>query len=216
MPMNRGILLVISGFAGTGKGTLVCALLEKYDNYALSVSATTRSPRPGEVDGVHYFFKTREEFRELIQKDGLLEYAEYVGNFYGTPRGYVEQQLEAGRDVILEIEMQGALKIKEKYPDTLLLFVVPPCADVLKERLAGRGTESAEVIDMRLKRAVEETSYIRQYDYLVVNDDLQTCVEETHAIIQSEHFRVSRCEGFIRALEQDLKKFDSCGCRAAE
>ncbi len=211
--MNRGVLLVISGFAGTGKGTLVSALLEKYDNYALSVSATTRGPRPGEVDGVHYFFKTREQFQELIRTDGLLEYAEYVGNYYGTPRGYVEEQMAKGRDVILEIEMQGALKIKEKYPDTLLLFVVPPSADVLKERLMGRGTEPAEVIDMRLKRAVEETAYIRQYDYLVVNDDLQTCMEEMHAIIQSEHFRVSRNDAFVETLAEDLKKFDGSGCK---
>ena len=211
--MNRGVLQVISGFAGTGKGTLVSALLEKYDNYALSVSATTRGPRPGEVDGVHYFFKTREQFQELIRTDGLLEYAEYVGNYYGTPRGYVEEQMAKGRDVILEIEMQGALKIKEKYPDTLLLFVVPPSADVLKERLMGRGTEPAEVIDMRLKRAVEETAYIRQYDYLVVNDDLQTCMEEMHAIIQSEHFRVSRNDAFVETLAEDLKKFDGSGCK---
>ena len=118
-----------------------------------------------------------------------------------------------GRDVILEIEMQGALKIKEKYPDTLLLFVVPPSADVLKERLMGRGTEPAVVIDMRLKRAVEETAYIRQYDYLVVNDDLQTCMEEMHAIIQSEHFRVSRNGAFVETLAGDLKKFDGSGCK---
>lgn len=205
--MNKGILLVISGFAGTGKGTLVSALLEKYDNYALSVSATTRAPRPGEEEGVHYFFKSREQFQKMIADDEFIEYAEYVGNFYGTPRGYVERQMQAGRDVILEIEMQGALKIKEKFPETLLLFVVPPDAATLKERLEGRGTESAEVIDKRLRRAVEETSYIRRYDYLVVNDDLQTCMEELHAIIQSEHFRVDRNSGFIGRLEEDLRQF---------
>ncbi len=208
MRMSRGILLVISGFAGTGKGTIVSELLDKYDNYALSVSATTRKPRPGEVDGVHYFFRTVDEFQEMIAKDALLEYAEYVGNFYGTPRGYVEQQLALGRDVILEIEMQGALKIKEKFPETLLLFVVPPSAETLKERLQGRGTESKEVIEKRLSRAVEETSYIRQYDYLVINDDLQTCVEELHGIIQSEHFRISRNETFIEKLETQLRKLD--------
>nr|WP_302592115.1 guanylate kinase [uncultured Marvinbryantia sp.] len=203
----RGILLVISGFAGTGKGTLVSALLEKYDNYALSVSATTRSPRPGEVDGVHYFFKTKEEFQEMIRAEELIEYAQYVENFYGTPRAYVEQKLAEGKDVILEIEMQGALKIKEKFPDTLLLFVVPPDADTLQNRLTGRGTETSDVIKKRLHRAVEETDYILKYDYLVVNDNIDECVEETHAIIQSEHFRVGRNEEFVRALQEDMKKF---------
>ncbi|MFR8172285.1 MAG: guanylate kinase [Marvinbryantia sp.] len=203
----RGILLVISGFAGTGKGTLVSALLEKYDNYALSVSATTRSPRPGEVDGVHYFFKTKEEFQEMIRAEELIEYAQYVENFYGTPRAYVEQKLAEGKDVILEIEMQGALKIKEKFPDTLLLFVVPPDADTLQKRLTGRGTETLDVIKKRLHRAVEETDYILKYDYLVVNDDIDECVEETHAIIQSEHFRVGRNEEFVKALQEDMKKF---------
>ena len=203
----RGILLVISGFAGTGKGTLVSALLEKYDNYALSVSATTRSPRPGEVDGVHYFFKTKEEFQEMIRAEELIEYAQYVENFYGTPRAYVEQKRAEGKDVILEIEMQGALKIKEKVPDTLLLFVVPPDADTLQKRLTGRGTETLDVIKKRLHRAVEETDYILKYDYLVVNDDIDECVEETHAIIQSEHFRVGRNEEFVKALQEDMKKF---------
>ena len=198
---------MISGFAGTGKGTLVSALLEKYDNYALSVSATTRSPRPGEVDGVHYFFKTKEEFQEVIRAEELIEYAQYVENFYGTPRAYVEQKLAEGKDVILEIEMQGALKIKEKFPDTLLLFVVPPDADTLQKRLTGRGTETLDVIKKRLHRAVEETDYILKYDYLVVNDDIDECVEETHAIIQSEHFRVGRNEEFVKALQEDMKKF---------
>ncbi len=198
---------MISGFAGTGKGTLVSALLEKYDNYALSVSATTRSPRPGEVDGVHYFFKTKEEFQEMIRAEELIEYAQYVENFYGTPRAYVEQKLAEGKDVILEIEMQGALKIKEKFPDTLLLFVVPPDADTLQKRLTGRGTETLDVIKKRLHRAVEETDYILKYDYLVVNDDIDECVEETHAIIQSEHFRVGRNEEFVKALQEDMKKF---------
>lgn len=204
---RKGILLVISGFAGTGKGTLVSALLEKYDSYALSVSATTRSPRPGEQDGVHYFFKTREQFREMIEADALIEYAEYVGNFYGTPREYVQQQMAAGKDVILEIEMQGALKIKEKFPDTLLLFVVPPDADTLQQRLEGRHTETPENIKKRLQRAVEEADYIRQYDYLIVNDDLEECVKETHEIITSEHFRTFRNTEFMEKLRNDLEKF---------
>lgn len=204
---SKGILLVISGFAGTGKGTLVHELLEKYDNYALSVSATTRAPRPGEIDGVHYFFKTKEEFEEMIRENRLIEYASYVENYYGTPKKYVQQQLENGKDVILEIEIQGALKIKEQFPDTLLLFMVPPSASVLEERLRGRGTETDEVVRKRLHRAVEESEFIEQYDYLIVNDDLETCVKETHEIIQSQHHRVDQRREFIDTLKEDLKRF---------
>lgn len=204
---HKGILLVISGFAGTGKGTLVSQLLAEYDTYALSVSATTRQPRPGEEEGVHYFFKTREEFQKMIEAGELIEYAEYVGNYYGTPRGHVQRLLEDGKDVILEIEMQGGLKIKEKFPDALLLFVVPPDADTLKARLEGRKTETPEVIQKRLARAVEESEYIGSYDYLVVNDDLETCVQELHGIISSEHFRTFRKREFTEELKQDLAKF---------
>ena len=204
---SKGILLVISGFAGTGKGTLVHELLEKYDNYALSVSATTRSPRPGEVNGVHYFFKSKEEFEEMIHENRLIEYASYVENYYGTPKEYVQQQLENGKDVILEIEIQGALKIKKQFPDTLLLFMVPPSASVLEERLRGRGTETDEVVRKRLHRAVEESEFIEQYDYLIVNDDLETCVKETHEIIQSQHHRVDQRREFIDTLKEDLKRF---------
>ena len=204
---SKGILLVISGFAGTGKGTLVHELLEKYNNYALSVSATTRAPRPGEIDGVHYFFKTKEEFEEMIRENRLIEYASYVENYYGTPKEYVRQQLENGKDVILEIEIQGALKIKEQFPDTLLLFMVPPSASVLEERLRGRGTETDEVVRKRLHRAVEESEFIEQYDYLIVNDDLEICVKETHEIIQSQHHRVDQRREFIDTLKEDLKRF---------
>ena len=204
---SKGILLVISGFAGTGKGTLVHELLNRYDNYALSVSATTREPRPGEEDGVHYFFKTKDEFEQMIRENQLIEYASYVENYYGTPKEYVQQQLENGKDVILEIEIQGALKIKEQFPDTLLLFMVPPSASVLEDRLRGRGTETDAVVRKRLHRAVEESEYISKYDYLIVNDDLEVCVRETHEIIQSQHHRVDqKCE-FIDALKQDLKRF---------
>lgn len=204
---RKGLLLVISGFAGTGKGTLVAGLLEKYNNYALSVSATTRSPRQGETDGVHYFFKTKEEFRKMIDAGALIEYAQYVGNYYGTPKDYVLRQMEQGKDVILEIEMQGALKIKEQFPDALLLFVAPPDADTLESRLTGRGTETPEVIRKRLHRAVEEAEYMKQYDYLVVNDTIEECVLKTHNIIQSEHFRAFRNMDFVEALQNDLKKF---------
>ena len=177
--MNKeGILIVVSGFSGAGKGTIMKALLERYDNYALSISATTRNPRPGEEEGKAYFFKTTEEFEKMIAQDDLIEYAMYVGNYYGTPKAYVEEQLCAGKDVILEIEIQGALKVKEKFPNTLLLFVTPPSAEELRKRLEGRGTETQEVIDGRMKRAIEEAEYMDQYDYLVVNDELDVCVEE--------------------------------------
>ena len=140
---QRGILIVVSGFSGAGKGTLMKELMKRYEEtYALSVSATTRNPREGEVDGREYFFKTTEEFEKMIAKEELIEYARYVENYYGTPRTYVEQQLEAGKDVILEIEIQGALKVKERFPDTLLLFVTPPSAKELRRRLVGRGTET--------------------------------------------------------------------------
>lgn len=203
---GSGLLIVISGFSGSGKGTIMKELLKRYDNYALSISATTRAPREGETDGREYFFKTREEFEKMIAKEELIEYAEYVNNYYGTPRAYVEEQLTAGKDVILEIEIQGALKVKEKYPDTLLMFVTPPSAQVLKDRLVGRGTETAEVIDSRMKRAVEESQGVEKYDYLVINDDLERCAKEMHSIIQGEHDRVSRNADFIDDIRKELKE----------
>ena len=162
--MNKGILVVVSGFSGAGKGTVMKRLMEKYDDYALSVSATTRKPRPGEEDGREYFFRTRDEFEKLIEEDALLEYARYVENYYGTPRSYVEEQLQAGRNVILEIEIQGAMKIKEKIPEALLVFVTPPTVEELERRLTGRGTETAQVIADRLARAGEEAECMGQYD----------------------------------------------------
>ena len=204
--MNKeGILIVVSGFSGAGKGTIMKALLERYDNYALSISATTRNPRPGEEEGKAHFFKTTEEFEKMIAQDDLIEYAMYVGNYYGTPKAYVEEQLRAGKDVILEIEIQGALKVKEKFPNTLLLFVTPPSAEELRKRLEGRGTETQEVIDGRMKRAIEEAEYMDQYDYLVVNDELDVCVEEMHHLIQGEHERCFRNQTFIEHMKRELK-----------
>ena len=204
--MNKeGILIVVSGFSGAGKGTIMKALLERYDNYALSISATTRNPRPGEEEGKAYFFKTTEEFEKMIAKDDLIEYAMSVGNYYGTPKAFVEDHLCAGKDVILEIENQGALKVKEKFPNTLLLFVTPPSADELRKRLEGRGTETREVIDGRMKRAIEEAEYMDQYDYLVVNDELDVCVEEMHHLIQGEHERCFRNQTFIEHMKRELK-----------
>lgn len=202
---RKGILIVVSGFSGSGKGTIMNELTGKYDNYALSISATTRKPRSGEEDGRHYFFKTVEEFEKMIAKDALIEYARYVDNYYGTPRAYVEEQLEAGKDVILEIEIQGALKVKEKFPDTLLLFVTPPSAEELRRRLVGRGTETMDVIEYRMKRAVEESDGMEKYDYLIINDDLNACVEEMHQIIQGEHRRSFRNTAFIEHMKEDLK-----------
>ena len=198
---KRGILIVVSGFSGAGKGTLMKALLNKYDNYALSISATTRNPREGEVDGREYFFKTGEEFEKMIAKDELIEYAKYVNNYYGTPRAYVEEQLEAGKDVILEIEIQGALKVKDKFPETLLLFVTPPSVDVLRGRLIGRGTETMEVIESRMRRAAEEAEGMEAYDYLIINDDLEVCVREMHRIIVGEHRRTIRNKEFMNQIK---------------
>lgn len=200
---RRGILTVVSGFAGSGKGTVMKALLDKYD-YALSISATTRSPRPGEEHGREYFFLTREEFESMIESDQLIEYAEYVGNYYGTPRRYVEDQLERGQNVILEIEVQGALKVKEKYPDTLLLFLTPPSAEELKARLVGRGTEDEETIAKRMDRASKEADVIEKYDYLVVNDRVEDCVEEVNRIITSRQAAVSNNTELIQELKEEL------------
>ncbi|MCI6121423.1 guanylate kinase [Bariatricus sp. SGI.161] len=202
---EKGILIVVSGFSGSGKGTIMKEMMRQYDNYALSISATTRNPRPGEEDGREYFFKTVEEFEKMIAKDELIEYARYVDNYYGTPRAYVEEQLDAGKDVILEIEIQGALKVKEKFPETLLLFVTPPTAKELRNRLVGRGTETMDVIDFRMNRAKEEADGMDQYDYLIINDVLQDCVEQMHRIIQGEHRRSFRNIEFIENMKAELK-----------
>ena len=205
---KKGILIVVSGFSGAGKGTIVKELMSNYpDSYALSISATTRNPRPGEEDGREYFFRTHDEFEEMIHQDALIEHAVYVNNYYGTPKAYVEEQLNIGKDVILEIEIQGALKIKEKFPDTLLLFVSTPTADTLKNRLVGRGTEDMDTIHARLSRAVQEAEGIENYDYFVINDELEACVEEVHAIVSCEHSRVSRNINLINHIREELAGF---------
>ena len=201
---KRGILVVVSGFSGAGKGTLMKEILRRYPNYALSVSMTTRAPREGEVDGVSYFFVDKNTFEETIENNGLIEYASYCGNYYGTPRAYVEEQLNAGKDVILEIEIQGALKIKDKYPDALLVFVMPPSVEELKRRLAGRGTETQDVIDARMARAVEEAEGIEAYDVIVVNDDLDECTQRLHSIISAAHSHPDRNKEFIETIREEL------------
>ena len=202
---RAGVLSVISGFSGVGKGTIVKKLVEK-EGYALSVSATSRAPRQGEVHGREYFFLTREEFHSMIENDGLIEWAEYVSNFYGTPREYVEERLAGGEDVILEIEPQGALKVKAQYPEAVLIFIVPPNAKELENRLIGRGTEETETIKKRLKRAAEETAFIENYEYIVINDDIEDAVSDIHHIIQAASHKRERVGEFVDILTDDLKK----------
>lgn len=201
---RKGILVVVSGFSGAGKGTLMKNLVKTCDNYALSISMTTRRPREGEEEGREYFFVSEETFKEKMGQDGLVEFACYCGNYYGTPREYVETQLEMGKDVLLEIEIQGALKVKKKYPAALLIFVMPPSAEQLEKRLSGRGTETPEVIEKRLCRALEEAKGIESYDYIVVNDDLEMCTRELHSIIRAAHNAVDRNEEWIENMRQEL------------
>ena len=201
---KKGIVVVVSGFSGAGKGTLMKELLKRYDNYALSISATTRNPRPGEENGREYFFVSKDEFEKLIAEDGLIEYANYVGNYYGTPKKFVEEKLDQGLDVILEIEIQGALQIKKKFPEALLLFVTPPSVDELERRLRGRGTETDEVIHGRMLRAKEEGQGIDEYDNIVINDDLDVCVRQMHEIIQAAHFTPARNADFVADIKKQL------------
>ena len=202
---ERGILAVVSGFSGAAKGTIMKGLMNRYDNYALSISATTREPREGEVHGREYFFVSEEEFEDMIREDRLIEHARYVDHYYGTPKDYVMSQMEAGKDVILEIEIQGALKVKEKFPETLMIFVAPPSAEELKRRLVNRGTETADVIDARMKRACEEAEQMDRYDYLLINDEIDRCVEELNSLIQGQHRRMTLQEGFVSQMKQELK-----------
>ncbi len=208
---HQGILVVVSGFSGAGKGTLMKELLKRYDNYALSISATTRAPREGETDGKEYFFVTKEQFEKMRDERKLIEYAQYVNNYYGTPKEYVEQKMAEGKDVILEIEIQGALKVKKRFPDALLLFVTPPSAEELRKRLVGRGTETLEVINARLARAAEEASGMEAYDYLLINDDLDRCVEEMHQLIQLQHRKTSYHLDFLSKMREDLYHLDDKG-----
>lgn len=202
---KRGILIVLSGFSGAGKGTVVKRIMEKYsDSYALSISMTTRSPRTGEKDGEHYFFVSREQFEQTIAENGLIEHAQYCGNYYGTPKEYVEKQLAAGKNVILEIEIQGALIVKEKNPETLLVFVTPPSAKELKTRLVGRGTETMEQIEARMKRAIDEAPIMDKYDYIVINDEVENCVDKIHELVDAAKHSADRNREFIEMMKKEL------------
>ena len=205
--MSKGVLTVVSGFSGAGKGTVMKRLIQKYDDYALSISVTTRNPREGERDGIEYFFKTKEEVEAMIENDEFLEYARYVDNYYGTPRFYVEEMLAKGKNVILEIEIQGAMQIKAKNQEAVLVFVTPPSFEELRNRLVGRGTETADVIESRLKRASEEAEGMPSYDYIFVNDQVEDCVDRRHQIILSERAKAQRNEEFINTIQQEARIF---------
>ncbi|MBF0726154.1 guanylate kinase [Enterococcus gallinarum] len=201
---ERGLLIVLSGPSGVGKGTVRKAIFESDDNdFQYSVSMTTRNKREGEIEGVDYYFRTREEFEALIEAGEMLEYAEYVGNYYGTPLSYVQKTLDQGKDVFLEIEVQGAKQVKEKVPDGVFIFLTPPDLAELRSRITGRGTDSAEVIDERMHVAREEIEMMALYDYAVVNDEVSKAVQRIREIISSEHFRVDRVIGkYIKMLEE--------------
>ncbi|KJU71326.1 guanylate kinase [Clostridium baratii] len=204
--MKRGVLLVVSGPSGAGKGTICKALLEKHKEIYLSVSATTRSPRKGEVDGVNYYFTTKEEFVKRVEEGDFLEHAEVYGNYYGTPKSSVEKMLEQGKDVILEIDIQGALKVKENCEEGIFIFILPPSMEELKQRIIKRGSETPESLMTRFKSAYKEINYISKYNYAVVNDEVDLAVKKLEAIITAEKCRVDRMkhhnildskEGFI-------------------
>ena len=207
--MDRGILVVVSGFSGAGKGTIMKRITEKYDNYALSVSATTREPRGGEEEGKSYFFVQKERFEKMIDEDELLEYAKYVEHYYGTPRKFVEDCLNQGKDVILEIEIQGALKIKKRYPESLLVFLAPPSAEELRKRLMGRKTEDEETIHKRLCRAIVEAEGVEAYDYILVNENVDTCTEKLHNLIRASHDRVEAHLDLIEEIRKDLRRIEN-------
>ena len=199
---EKGILFILSGPSGVGKGTVRQKLFEQDTNLKYSISMTTRDKRPGEIDGKDYFYKTKEEFEELIQENQLIEYAEYVNNYYGTPRTYVEEMMELGHDVFLEIEVQGALQVKENFPQGVFIFLIPPSLDELREHIVGRGTESDELVRNRLNEARKEIEMMDAYDYVVVNDQIENAVRKVQAIVQSEHCKRERiAKQFKKLLE---------------
>lgn len=200
---KRGSLIVISGFSGVGKGTVVKRLVSDC-GYNLSVSATTRAPREGEVNGREYYFMERSDFENLIDYGGFIEWTQYVENYYGTPKKYVEESLEEGKDIILEIEVMGALNVKKQFPDALLIFISAPSISELRNRLAGRGTESEETIIKRLKKATEEVEDMDKYDYIIVNDDLEECINTVDSVIKSYGCRRDNQLNYIAGIKEEL------------
>ncbi|TCS84365.1 guanylate kinase [Tepidibacillus fermentans] len=203
MFVQKGLLIVLSGPSGVGKGTVCSVLRKEQSDIVYSVSATTRSPRIGEVEGINYFFKTREAFQQMIQNNELLEWAEYVGNYYGTPRRFVEETIQQGKDIILEIEVQGALKVKQTYPEGIFIFLIPPSLAELKNRIIHRGTENDENLIRRMNAAKEELKMLKYYDYAVVNDEISKAVKRIQAIIEAERLRKER---ILPYYEQWLKE----------
>ena len=199
---RNGLLLVVSGPSGVGKGTLVKALMDRNSKIKMSVSATTREPRPGEIEGVHYFFKSEEEFKAMADRGEFLEYIHVFGSkYYGTPRSFVEQQLENGYDVILEIDVQGAMKVKQAFPDAVLMFITAPSMSEIKSRLIGRGTETMEQVEKRFATAFEEIKMIPQYDYVIINDVVDVAVHHMEAILEAERCRTSRSNYLSESIE---------------
>lgn len=199
--MKPGLLIVVSGPAGVGKGSVLKRAMELTDNLSTSVSATSRKPRPGEIDGVHYFFRTREQFETMIREQRLVEWVEYCGNYYGTPREYVTQELEKGRNIILEIDVKGSMKIREMFKDSILCFIVPPSFEELERRLRNRHTEDEETIQKRLSRALEEFQFIDRYDYIVLNDSIEEAARRFVSIVHAEQMRTFRNTELIDRLK---------------
>lgn len=197
---DEGILLVVSGPSGAGKGTICSAVREKYPDLEYSISMTTRAPRNGETEGVSYFFRTDEQFKKLVEEDAFLEYARVYYHYYGTPKKYVLDKIQAGRSVLLEIDIQGAMQVKKRYPKGVFVYIVPPSLEILSQRIHARGTDSEEVIQNRLAQITNELSMMHQYDYVVVNDVLEDAVHKTCAIIEAEKCKLSRNEGQIETV----------------
>ncbi|GAX90428.1 guanylate kinase [Effusibacillus lacus] len=204
--VQKGLLVVLSGPSGAGKGTVCKALAPVMPDMGYSISCTTRQPREGEVEGVNYFFKTREEFKRMMEQDELLEWAEVYGNYYGTPLHYVEEQIAMGKNVLLEIEMQGAMQVKKKYPNGVFIFLIPPSLEELKKRILGRGTETEESFNLRFGAAAGEMKYINEYDYVVVNDEVEKAVDRIRSIITAELCSVKRNREYYNKLIQEGQK----------
>lgn len=202
---SQGKLIVISGFSGAGKGTVVKGLVEKYP-YSLSVSATTRAPRPGEEHGKDYYFKTVDEFMHLIDYNGFIEWTNYCDNYYGTPRKFIEEEMRLGHDVILEIEVEGALNVRSQYKDAILIFITTPDAETLEDRLIGRGSEDEETIRKRINRAREEVKLVHNYDYVIINDELDQCIEEVNAVVLSEKNQYDNRVSLVNQIKKELEE----------